>query len=277
MFLNEILQETKKLLKDAGLDNPSIDAELLVAHALGVDRHRLVIDHDKEIGDEEIKKIKKTIKRRVEFEPVAYIVGRKEFYSLDFIVNRNVLIPRPETELLVDLAIYYAKQDSTLLDLGTGSGAIAISIKYNRNDLDVYASDISTQALVVAKKNSNRILGKNRIKFFSGDMFSPFDNMKFQLIVSNPPYVDRDKIHELQKDLSYEPGIALFSDNSGRADPEKIIVQSRNYLTGDGVIIMEIGCEMKKFVEKIGRANGFNVSVLNDYSGLPRVAVLKIN
>lgn len=275
MFLTEIIQESKKLLKDAGLDNPSLDAELLVSHALGVDRHRLIIDHDKKIGDEEIVRIKKIISRRIKFEPVAYILGRKEFYSLDFIVNRSVLIPRPETELLVDLAIYYAKQDSMLLDLGTGSGAISISVKYNRNDLDVYASDISMEAIRVAKRNSNRILGKNRIKFFSGDIFSPFDNMKFQVIVSNPPYVDRDKIHELQRDLTYEPEIALFSDNNGRADAERIIAQSRDFLSGDGILIMEIGCEMKKFVEKIGRSNGFNVSVLNDYSGLPRVAVFK--
>ncbi len=275
MRVSEMLAAVAGQLKDAGIPGPALDAELLVAHAIGTDRYRLRVGDDRELERAEAVKIRRLARRRLAFEPVAYILGNREFYSLDFTVNRDVLIPRPETELLVDMVIYYARQNASVVDIGTGSGAIAVSVKHTRVDLDVHATDISAKALGVARKNAARILGKNRIRFHRGDLFEPLAGRRFQVIAVNPPYVDRKNAASLQKDLSFEPEMALFSGKGGREIIERIMAQSGPFLTNDGVLIMEIGDEMKDFVKRTGTDRGFTVSVLNDYSGLPRVAVMK--
>lgn len=275
MRVSRMLAEVVDRLKKAGIPGPALDAELLVAHALGTDRHRLRTGDDRELADSEVRRINRLVGRRLKFEPVAYILGVKEFYSIDFIVNRNVLIPRPETELVVDMAVYYARQNESVVDIGTGSGAIAISLKHARRDLDVHATDISAKALAVARKNAVRVLGRHGIGFHRGDLFEPLDGMRFQVIAVNPPYVDRNTASSLQKDLSYEPEVALFSGRGGRETIERIVASAGDFLTGDGVLIMEIGDDMKEFAKKTGGTAGFSVSVLNDYSGLPRVAVMK--
>ena len=275
MRVSEIRAAVIKQLKEAGIPGPALDAELLVAHALNTDRYCLLASDDRNLAEKEISRVRRLTQRRLGFEPVAYILGRKEFYSHDFIVNRDVLIPRPETELLVDMAIYYARQNAAVVDIGTGSGAIAVSLKYARRDLDVHATDISARALKTARKNAARILGKNMIRFHQGDLYEPLPGMRFQVIAVNPPYVDRKSAGSLQRDLSYEPEVALFSGKGGRETIGRIIAKSGRYLTDEGVLIMEIGEEMKDFVKRSGKTRGFVVSVLNDYSGLPRVAVMK--
>ncbi|OHD65699.1 MAG: protein-(glutamine-N5) methyltransferase, release factor-specific [Spirochaetes bacterium RBG_13_51_14] len=251
-----------------------MDAELLISHALDTERFRLHAVDDRELTADELRRINRLIRRRVQFEPIAYILGRKEFYSLDFIVNRHVLIPRPETELLVDLTVYHARQNAPVVDIGTGSGAIAISVKHSRSDLEVHATDISSEALATARKNAARILGRNRIRFHRGDLFKPLSGMRFQVIAVNPPYVDKKCALWLQKDLSFEPEVALFSGRKGRETIERVIAGSGGHLTDDGVLIMEIGDDMMDFIKKAGKGKGYSVSVLNDYSGLPRVAVM---
>jgi len=273
--VTEIRMAVMKRLKDAGIPGPALDAELLVAHALNTDRYRLLTADDRTLSEKEIGRVNRLVRRRLQHEPVAYILGRKEFYSHDFIVNRDVLIPRPETELLVDMAIYYARQNAATVDIGTGSGAIAVSLKYARRDLDVHATDISARALKTARKNASRILGKNMIRFHLGNLYKPLSGMRFQVIAVNPPYVDRKSADSLQRDLSYEPEVALFSGKGGRETIGRIIAQSGRYLADGGVLIMEIGEEMKDFVKRSGKSRGFTVSVLNDYTGLPRVAVMK--
>jgi len=161
------------------------------------------------------------------------------------------------------------------LDLCTGSGAIAVALKYNRHDLDIYASDISGKAIKTAKKNSNNILGQKKIKFFEGDLFSPFNGVRFNMIVSNPPYIDVNLKGKLQKDLSFEPESALFTENHGKKIIEDIIKNSVNYLKDNGVLLLEIGSDQQEFVRNKGKKNGFTVSILNDYAGLSRVAVLR--
>jgi release factor glutamine methyltransferase len=275
VLVSQMLAAVAKQLKETGIPGPVLDAELLVAHVLNTDRYRLHAADDRNLAEKEIRHINRIAKRRQQFEPVAYILGKKEFYSLDFIVNRDVLIPRPETELLVDMAIYYARQSATVVDIGTGSGAIAVSVKYARRDLDVHATDISAKALKTARKNAVRIVGKNMIRFYQGNLYDPLSGRRFQVITINPPYVDKKNAGSLQKDLSYEPEVALFSGRRGRETIERVIAKSGRYLADDGVLIMEIGDDMKDFVKKTGKSRGFNVSVLNDYSGLPRVAVMK--
>ncbi|MBP6993493.1 MAG: peptide chain release factor N(5)-glutamine methyltransferase, partial [Spirochaetes bacterium] len=191
MRVSQVLADLSDRMNETGIPSAVLDTELLVAHALCTDRHRLRVGGDRELTPEEERLIGRLAKRRLQFEPVAYILGSKEFYSLDFTVNRNVLIPRPETELLVDMAVYYARLNSSVADIGTGSGAIAVALKHERPDLDVHATDISAKALAVARKNATRLLGKNRIRFHRGSLCEPLSGLRFHVIAVNPPYVDR--------------------------------------------------------------------------------------
>ena len=275
MKIHECLKESVDALVSAGVESAVLDAEVLIAHICGMERHQLKVYPEREISPADIKKIHSAIKRRSSHEPVAYITGSKEFYSLIFEVNSSVLIPRPETELLVDLAVYYAPRDGAVLDLCTGSGIIAVSLKYNRGDLHVMATDISREALAVAERNSAAILGEGAVDFYAGDLFSPVDGMSFDCILSNPPYVDPAMKAELQKDLQFEPDLALFAGSKGTAVVDAVIGRGREHLNDGGIMIIEIGESMKDFVLEKGVSAGFSVSVMNDYGGLPRVAVLK--
>lgn len=275
MKIGDYIKTITQALRDAGIASPAIDAEVIAAHFLDMERHQLLTWNDRLLTDTEKSVIDKAVKRRLKFEPVAYITGVKEFYSLEFIVNKDVLIPRPETELLVDMAIYWAGLNGSVLDLCTGSGAIAVALKHSRADLDVCASDISAKALKVAEKNAERLLGKRRISFFEGDLFVPFKDEKFDLIVSNPPYVSGDLKGALQKELDYEPHNALYAEDDGRTVISRIIDEAHLYLEENGVLLLEIGSNHREFIEKAGKKRGFTVSVLNDYAGLPRVATLK--
>ena len=275
MRISEIISRTVNELKQAGIQNPVLDAELLVSQPLAVDRMRLHVDADRELTSAEVGRIRRLVGRRLRFEPIAYILGKKEFYSLEFQVNRDVLIPRPETELVVDLVIYYARPGARIADIGTGSGAIAVSVKHSRPDLEVHATDISAKAVSVARRNASAILGKNKIKFHQGDLFEPLAGSRFQVIAVTPPYIDRERAGALQQDLSYEPEAALFSDGEGGAVIGKIIRDAGDYLYPGGMLLMEIGDTMNDFVQKSGERGGFTVSVLNDYAGLPRVAIMK--
>jgi len=275
LVLGELVKNLTARFKDGGISNPSLDAEILIAAVLDIERYKLVTDRERLLTREEITGIEKFAVRRLRFEPVAYITGVKEFYSLDFLVNKDVLIPRPETELLVDMGVYWGGTGARVLDLCTGSGAIAVVLKHTRPDLDVYASDISGKALKTAKKNALRILGPKKIKFFSGDLFEPFKNEKFNLIVSNPPYVDVNLKGKLQREIDFEPEIALFIGNGGTAVIEQIIEGSVNHLEENGVLLLEIGSDQQEFVHQKGEKCGFTVSVLNDYAGFPRVATFK--
>jgi release factor glutamine methyltransferase len=275
MRIGDTLQQMISQFKDAGVDDPILDAQVILSHILNIEKHRLITDREISIADNEERLIRRSVKKRIKGMPVAYIIGKKEFYSLEFSVNRHVMIPRPETELLVDLTIFYAKQNDSVLDLGTGSGAIAISVKYSRYDLTVYASDYSEKALKVAKKNTSRILKRNAVKFYHGNLFSPFKGMRFNIIVSNPPYVAPELKSSLQEEILFEPEIALFANDGGRDIIKGIVFQSRDYLDEKGMLILEIGEDMVDFLDSIAVENDYSMSVLSDYAGLPRVAILR--
>ncbi len=260
---------------DAGLQTPVLDAQVIVAHVLDVERYKLIAEDDCIVSAEDERIVHRMMKRRLRGEPVAYIVGQKEFYSLNFAVTREVMIPRPETELLIDLTLFHARQRGIVLDLGTGSGAIAISVKHNRADLEVYASDISKKALRVAKRNARNILGGESIRFYQGDLFSPFQEIAFDIIVTNPPYVDPEKRTTLQDELLYEPAVALFAENRGHDVIKRIISECGKCLGRHGMVIMEIGEEMEDFLGALISETDFHLSILSDYGGLPRVALIK--
>ena len=210
MKVADLLRESIALLEEKGIENPVLDAEVLMAHGCDTERFQIILKGERELSAEEEKTIRNAVERRGNFEPVAYIVGFKEFYSLDFLVNPAVLIPRPETELLVDMAIYHIPQSGTFLDIGTGSGNIAASVKYSRRDAKVYASDISPDALGVARKNIEALLPDEEIVLCEGSLFEPWEDMTFDVIASNPPYIDPDTA-DLPPDLKYEPEGALFA------------------------------------------------------------------
>ena len=275
MILSEFLTSIKEKLASAGIDTARLDAEVLAGHVLGLDRAGVITQHDRALNVEELKILNSLVQRRIEREPVAYLTGKKEFYSLEFFVTPDVLIPRPETEFLVDYAIYYAPRGGRVLDIGTGSGAIAVALQHSRCDLEMFASDISDKALTVAKDNAEHLLADNTIHFFRGDCFEPFHGERFHVIISNPPYVDPAVKDTLQHELSYEPQSALFAEDHGRRIIIKIIDESRHFLYPDGVVLIEIGAEMKDFIMEYGPMRGFDTSVASDYAGLARIAVLK--
>ena len=274
MNISEALSSTITAFKKANIKSPELDTYVLLTHILKVEKYRLITDSHKLLSESNIKKLNSSTKRRINGEPVAYITGRKEFYSIDFYVTKDVLIPRPETEQLVDLAIFYAKNDSTVLDIGTGSGAIAIALKKNRPDLNIYACDISDKALAIAKKNAQKNLGDKSIIFLQGDLFSSIAGTKFDIILSNPPYINPASRGSLQKELSFEPEISLFAGENGNAVIRKIILESGKFLNNDGLLIIEIG-EQDSYIRTFGSENNYSVSILKDYAELPRIALLK--
>ncbi len=275
MNISTALKTVNEYLINGGVESSEIDAYLLLSHALNLEKSRLITEPSKELTNHEAGMIRSLVSRRLSGEPSAYITGKKEFYSIEFIVTRDVLIPRPETEHLVDCALYYAKVNDSVLDIGTGSGAIAVALKKYRPDLTVHACDISEATLNVARENAEKITGKDSVIFSDSDIFSAYNGRKFDIIVSNPPYIDPESIGSLQKEIFYEPEIALFSEDRGRAIINKIISKAGNYLKNPGILILEIGYDQDEFVRKTGIKNSFSVSIIKDYSNLPRVAVLK--
>jgi release factor glutamine methyltransferase len=275
MKISEALTYSIIDLKKAGIESPELDANVLLAHILNIEKYKLIIDSQEDMSKSNISKLNTFIKRRIKGEPIAYITGRKEFYSIEFFVTKDVLIPRPETEQLVDLAIYYAKKNSSVLDVGTGSGAIAVALKKNRSDLIIHACDISQKALEIAKKNARRILDNNAIIFSKSNLFQAFEGKKFDLILSNPPYLNISIKNTLQKDILFEPENALFADNHGNGIIKRIVSEADIFLNNDGLLIIEIGDQ--DFIQAIGSENNYSVSIFKDYANMPRIALLQKN
>lgn len=259
----------------SGSQTARLDAEVILSHILQCGRHTLIADGKRPLSSIEIEQMREACGRRERGEPVAYIVGKKEFYSLEFAVDSRVLVPRPETELLVDLAINHALKNGTVLDVGTGSGAIAVAVKRSRPDSRVFASDISLDALVLAQLNAERIVGAGAIEFRQGDLFAPWGEKRFDVIVSNPPYISYEERDTLQKELMFEPEISLFCDERGRAIVFRLIDEAGAHLEGGGKVLIEIGAGMSDDVENRARSEGYFVSVYKDYAGLPRAVLLQ--
>lgn len=272
-YLNTIISASKLLVGIS--ETPRLDAEVIMAHVLHIERHALPLYYNTTITKDIELRFSRLIKRRLKSEPVAYITGYREFYSLPFKVNRHVLIPRPETELLVDYAIYYAKSHATIIDIGTGSGAIAIAIKYSRPDCIVWATDISAHALDVAKKNANAILGTHSITFVQSNLFNELPEMKFDIIVSNPPYIDPDDYIKLPPDLHYEPRDALIAPQHGFGIIKLLLDKADKYLSPDGIMILEIGQNILNILQDHIQQTNYTFSVLKDYAGLPRIVIVK--
>lgn len=248
-----------------------MEAELLLTRVLHKDRVYLYTHYEAPVNQQERDQYRELIKRRVKGEPSAYISGVKEFMSLEFSVSPAVLIPRPETELLVEkaLEILSIRQSGQVCDIGTGSGAIAVSIAYYAPYADVKAVDISAAALEIARKNADRH-GVN-INFFQGDLLEPFEDEKFDLIVANLPYISEAEYQSLSPEIRlYEPELALLGGEDGLDPYRRLVLAASNHLKPQGYMLLEIGAGQGKAAQEM--LTGFvQVELIQDYSGHDRI------
>ncbi len=266
-----------KLLKKQNISSHIIDSEILLSKTLKRSREEILINPDQKVNKKNILTYKKYLKRRSKNEPIAYILGEKEFWSKKFDVSRDTLIPRPETELLVDkLRNIFKDKKISILDIGTGSGCIILSLLSCLEKSTGLAIDISKNALRIAQKNAVKHNLSDRVKFFNKSFEDVF-NKKFDLIVSNPPYIKRGVLKNLSNDIKlYEPRMALDGGNDGLDLIKKVIYKSKEILKIDGTFALEIGNEQSKNVSKILVANNFRIEhVIKDYKNNIRCILAK--
>ena len=270
MISSSALKNAEDILKKSQIPSWRLDAEILLAEVLRKDRSELIIRNNIKISNKKAFTFNRYIDRRKKFEPVAYILNNKEFFSLDFFVNKNSLIPRPETELMVEKAIeIYKKKAPNILDIGTGSGCIIISVLRHLPKSRGIGLDISKNAIKVAKFNSERLLKvyNKRIKFMNVSIEKLSNNRIFDLILANPPYINSKDIRNLSTDIKrYEPKIALDGGNDGLDVIKKVIYKSLKILKHNGTLAIEIGNNQYFAVSKLLRKNGFKeTTLLKDY------------
>ena len=256
--------------------NYNLDSELLLSNVLKLKREELLINLEKKIYYKSFNQYKKLIKRRLKKEPIAYILKTKEFWKYMFYINKNVLIPRPETELIVEEALKILEPDSSkrILDVGTGSGCIIISLIKERPHLSGKAIDICKKAIKIAKYNAKMHHIENKICFNNIDI-DKFNDNKYDLIVSNPPYIKKFDLMRLDENVRlFEPWIALEAGVDGLREIKKLILKSKSLLKKNGRLILEIGKDQIEFSKNFLNMNGFYINKISkDTQSLPRVIV----
>lgn len=268
---------TKQLFEQS--DTPRIDAEILMQHVLNQGIAWLISYGDTLASSEHTKKFYDLVEQREQGKPIAYLIGNRDFWTLSLDVNENVLIPRPDTETLVEAALDHLPISTglTILDLGTGSGAIALSLAKERPQSKVIAAEYHQRALDVAKANAvkNKI---DNVEFVLSDWFSNIEpQIRFDLIASNPPYVEPGDPHLDQGDLRFEPITALTAEENGLADIRNIIENAANYLAVDGVLVIEHGYNQAEAVAGLFERNSYvDVQLFKDINNLPRCTLGKL-
>ncbi len=274
--VRRILDWTIPHLKNHGSESPRLDAEILLAHARGCPRIQLYTNYDQPLTDVQRATMRDLVKRRAAAEPVAYLVGHREFFSLDFRVTKSVLVPRPDTETLVVEAIERLKSQAQprVLDIGTGSGCIAISLAVNCPTASLTAIDISESALAIATENARKHGVSDRIRFLQGDLFSPLASDQFELIASNPPYIATAEIESLMPEVRlHEPVSALDGGADGLNVIRRLVSDAPKHLVPGGILLIEISGEQAEAVTQLLATNGSydDISVLRDLAKQPRV------
>ena len=267
MKVIEAIRSGSKMLKDKNIPSYILDSEILLSKCLNTSREKILINSEQKINKRVLADFNEYLARRSKREPIAYLLGEKEFWSKKFLVNKDTLIPRPETELLVEkLVSIYKKRRITILDIGTGTGCIIISLLGDLKNSTGIAVDISGKAIVVAKKNAYKFKLSDRIKFFNKS-FEDLYGEKFDLIVSNPPYIKRNDFKNLTDDIkNFEPRMALDGGNDGLDLIKKVIYKSKKILKINGTLALEIGNEQINKVSKILKDNKFRIKcVIKDY------------
>jgi release factor glutamine methyltransferase len=277
MLVRDILNEAARSFATAGIPSPRLDAEVLLSFCMGVDRLDFFKNPENPIGESALTEFQKMVARRLQWEPVAYITGYKEFWSFTLEVNKDVLIPRPDTEILVEEAVNIGKEIDAavirILDIGTGSGAIALALACEIPHAKIVATDISAAALAVAKKNARNLGMDSLIDFRQGNLLEPVDEL-FDIIISNPPYIADKEYERLPQGIkNFEPPEALLAGTYGTEFYWKIINLAPGYLKSNGWLVLEIGATQDASVGKIVEASGHydNIAIRNDYAGHPRV------
>ena len=270
----EVLKSATERLDAKNFDSTRLDAEILLAHVLNCRRLDLYIDADKILPLEMILRFNELINRRLEGIPVAYLTGTRDFMGLKFSVDENVLIPRPETEILTEFVGEFLRSigGGFFADLGTGSGAICVSIlKFVKNSR-ACAVDVSQKALDVAKFNAQKFHVDDRAEFFCGDLFSPLEGKIFDAIVSNPPYIPTNDLKSLQTEVQTEPKLALDGGADGLNFYRRIISDAPKFLRDGGLLAVEIGINQASAVKNLFEQKNFaDVGILNDLAGIERV------
>jgi release factor glutamine methyltransferase len=273
----EVIKLSTEYLQKKGVESPRVNAEILLAEILKCKRLDLYLAFDKPLAEKELSDYREAIRKRGLRIPLQYIIGDVEFYGLKLLVNESVLIPRPETELLVEKIINDSSksQNIKVLDIGVGSGNISLSILKNISNANVVAIDISELALQIAKKNAELNLLQDRIEFKICDIMNNSLNEldKFDLIVSNPPYVSENDYETLEPELKmYEPKIALTDNSNGISFYKKIIEVSDKILKKPGKLFFELGMGQSLQVKTLFEQKGFsNINISKDYSGTDRI------
>ena len=279
MYISQIIDLGSKALKEKKIKSHILDSELILSKILRISREKILVSSDKKLKNTHVLSFNKLLKRRLHSEPIAYILKRKEFFSKNFYVNKNTLIPRPDTELLVEKILKVNKKKNPyILDIGTGSGCIILSLLQNIENSRGVAIDISKKALDLAKKNAQKMKLNKKCKF----VHKPIEKIygyKFDLIVSNPPYIPVSQIKNLSKDIKqFEPRNALDGGNDGLDVIKKVIYKSTTILKKNGLLAIEIGNEQYKKVLQILNLYGFrNRFLIKDYQKNIRclISVLK--
>ena len=271
----ELLNSGSHKLKKQKIKTYRLDSEILLSKVLNKSREQILINLNQNMKNTEVFAFDNLINRRLEKEPIAYIINEKEFWSKKFLVNKNTLIPRPETELLVENLIKnYKNKNISLLDVGTGSGCIIISLLSELSNSNGVGIDISSSALKIAKENALLHKVENKIKIYNKSIVNLF-NCKFDLIVSNPPYIDTKNIKNLDDDIKkYEPLIALNGGNDGLDVIKKVIYKSKEILKIDGKLAIEIGNMQSEKVSKELKLNNFRIEqCIKDYKNNTRCLI----
>jgi release factor glutamine methyltransferase len=271
----EAINLSTDFLQKKGIQSPRINAELLLASVLKCKRLQLYLSFDRPLKQNELDAYREMIKRRSSFEPLQYITGYVEFYNLEFKVNPGVLIPRPETEILIETIMQNCNDKITIIDIGSGSGIIGISLAVNLQNSNVYCTDISEEAIILAKENARRHNVISRTSFLKHDIISqPIDFIPaVDVIVSNPPYISKNDINTLQKEIkNFEPRCALTDESDGYTFFKIIATKAINTLNFGGKLFFEISEGQSSTVKNILQDNSFsNIEIVKDYQNIDRV------
>jgi release factor glutamine methyltransferase len=278
------IQSTRLALREAGIDEAPLEAEVLVRHVTGIDRAALYANPDRTITDAESQRLAALLARRLQREPLPYIMGHWEFYGLDYIVNKSVLIPRPETETLVEEALITAlpmaqeNQHITIVDVGTGSGCVAISLAKRLPHASVVATDVSADALAVARQNVEQHNAQSQVQLVECDLLSGVEG-PIDIIVSNPPYIPDGDISTLQPEVAdYEPQVALVGGTDGLAIIRRLLEQASKVLSPNGAVMLEFNPPQSEALLSIARSIWPDAEprVVKDLAGLDRVLVVEL-
>tara|TARA_Y100000992_G_scaffold40006_1_gene22391 strand:+ start:271 stop:1113 length:843 start_codon:yes stop_codon:yes gene_type:complete len=276
MNIQDAIKEASKILKTNNIKSSVLDSEILMSKALGQDRKFIILNSDNNLNKEIKEYFDFLIKERSKGKPVAYLIKKKDFWKYEFQIKDGILIPRPDTELLVEQVLKITKNKSklNLLDIGTGSGCILLSILKEKKNFYGTGIDISKEAIEVSKINSKRLNLRNRVKFLKSDIDN-FARGKYDLIISNPPYIDKLSINCLNNEvIGYEPRSALYGGLDGTSSISKIIEKASKLIKKNGKLILEIAFDQRKSVNKILNSKGFYINkVLKDLAKNDRCIV----